>query len=90
MSDTPTSVARGFRNLLARKSPVERLRMCTRMFATAKTLAIAGIHQRRGEVSEDELREALFLHFYGLEFGEDERRAILESIRNAAKGSDVS
>jgi hypothetical protein len=84
MRDTPASVLAEFRRMLGRKSPVERLRMCTMMFQTAKALAIAGIRDRCGELSEGELRERLFLHFYGSEFGASERRAILESIRQHA------
>ena len=81
MSDTPPSVDGVFKSMLGRKSPAERLRMCTMMFGTAKALAIAGILQRRGEMSEDELRERLFLHFYGSELSESEQRAILNSLR---------
>ncbi|MGD8700552.1 MAG: hypothetical protein PVJ43_14745 [Gemmatimonadales bacterium] len=88
MSDTPPSVAGVFRNLLARKSPVERLRMCTMMFGTAKTLAIAGIRRRCGELPEAELREGLFLRFYGSDYSERERHAILESLRNTDSGGD--
>jgi len=81
MSDTPPSVDNLFKRMLSRKSPAERLRMCTMMFGTAKALAIAGIHQRLGELSAEELRECLFLHFYGSDLGESEQRAILDSLR---------
>lgn len=81
MSDTPPSVEGLFQRMLSRKSPVERLRMCTMMFGTAKALAIAGIRQRRGEILDDELRESLFLHFYGSELSESEQCAILDSLR---------
>jgi ADP-heptose:LPS heptosyltransferase len=89
MSDTPPSVDGLFRSMLSRKSPAERLRMCTTMFGTAKALAIAGIRQRRGETSEDELRERLFLHFYGSELSKSEQRAILESMRQAFRDSGL-
>lgn len=85
MGDTPPSEAGVFRSMLGRKSPAERLRMCTMMFGTAKALAIAGIRQRRGALSECELREGLFLHFCGAEFSESKRRAILKSIRQRAR-----
>ena len=81
MSDTPPSVEGLFRRMLNRKSSAERLRMCTMMFGTAKALAIAGIRQRHGELSDEELRENLFLHFYGSELSESEQSAILDSLR---------
>ena len=81
MSDTPPSVEGLIKRMLSRKSPAERLRMCTMMFGTAKTLAIAGILQRHGELSDEELRENLFLHFYSSELSESEQCAILDSLR---------
>jgi len=69
------------RDLMARRTPLERLQMASRMFSTARTLAAAGLGQR---VSGSALREALFLRFYGADFDPAQREAILARIASAA------
>ena len=78
MTDTPDHVETHFRRLLAARTPAERLRMCTGMFAAAKALAAAGIRAKLGRVSERELRRQLFIRFYGGQYTEAERQVILD------------
>lgn len=81
MKDTSPSVEARYRAMLLALSPAERLAMATRMFQTAKALAIAGIRAEHGDLSPDELREKLFLRFYGQDFTESEQAKILAHLR---------
>ena len=67
------------RHLLAQLSPSDRLRMCARMFHTAKVLAEAGILSQLETTDSEEIRRALFLRFYGRECSEAQREAVLRS-----------
>ena len=80
MSDMPPSVAARYRALLDERSSADRLRMCTGMFAAARRLALAGVRQVHGELTELAARRHLFLRFYGSEYDESERRVILAEI----------
>jgi hypothetical protein len=82
MKDTPPDVEAMYRDMLMAKSPGERVAMATRMFQTAKKLVIAGLRDRYGDLGEADLREKLFLIFYGGEFSEEERGRIVERVRN--------
>jgi hypothetical protein len=69
------------RELMARRTPLERLQMASRMFSTARTLAAAGLGP---SFSGSALREALFLRFYRADFSLAQREAILARIARAA------
>ena len=69
------------RRLLARLSPADRLRMCARMFHTARVLAMSGIRSELGTVSPDVLRRALLLRFYGRDLTEAQLEDILAHSR---------
>lgn len=68
------------RRLLAQRTPAERLRMCSRMFSTAKALALAGITSADGPTAVSDQRRRLFLRFYRNEFTEPQRGAIIAAI----------
>lgn len=70
------------RELMARRTPLERLQMASRMFGTAKALATAGLGER---LSGSALRKALFLHFYHADFSPVEREAVLARITRAGR-----
>jgi len=70
--------------MVMQRSASDRLLMCARMFATARALALAGIAaegERAGGLNE---RQALFLRFYGSDFGEPQRGAILAALGRPA------
>jgi len=85
MKDTPPDVEAVYREMLMAKSPGERVAMATRMFQTAKKLVIAGLRDRYGDLSEADLREKLFLIFYGDDFSEEERGKIVEMVRGRGR-----
>jgi len=61
-NDTTPEVARLVRELCARKTGAERLRMGASMFETARTLVLASLPPG---LSERELRRRLCARFYG-------------------------
>ncbi len=79
MTDTSLEVLLRYREQLLALSPDARVAMASRMFSTAKALAIAGI-QREGKRPS---REQLFCRLYGHEFGAVELQRIVEHLRKA-------
>ena len=84
MKDTPPEVEAVYRKMLMARSPVERLAMATGMFEAAKKLALAGLRAQYGGLSPADLREKLFLRFYGDEYSEEEKARIVKAIRERA------
>lgn len=80
MNDTPPHVAARYHAMLMRLSPGERLLMAGRMFGAAKTLALAGIRMRYGDLSPADLRRHLFLRFYGSDFTPSQVQRILDHL----------
>jgi len=76
MTDTSPAIDRQYRELLLQRSGVDRVKMGGSMFATARALVVASIRAREPEVSAAALRQALFLRFYGGDFGPAERQRI--------------
>lgn len=68
------------RQLLAKRTPAERLQMCSRMFATAKALVLARWPGESFEQTPVEIRRQLFLRFYGKEFTQKQTEDILQAI----------
>lgn len=79
MNDDPMDIEERFRKMIMARSPQDRLAMACRMFATAKALVRAGIEKEHGLLRPDELREQVFLRFYGQDLGKAERTTILNS-----------
>ena len=79
MSNGAAGVEARVSRLLMARSPAQRLAMAGRMFATARSLVCAGLLEEHGSLTPDELRERLFLRFYGQHFGETERAKIIDS-----------
>ncbi len=80
MMDTRPAVARTYRDLLLRRSGEDRLKMGCSMHATAQSLARASVLAGDPLVSPAAVRRALFLRFYGREFGAETRQKILAAL----------
>ncbi len=80
MNDTTPEIDALFRSMLLQRSGEERLRMACSMFDTAKALATASIREKHPDISQPDLRQALFLRFYGHEFSPAQREQILAAI----------
>ena len=83
MDDTHPLAAEKMRELMAKKMPGERVAHCCSMFSFARELAIAKMLQD-GDLTQAQLRQRLFLHFYGREFDEDQRLKILAHLESVA------
>ena len=82
MTDTSPEVLSRYRAQLLALSPAARLAMASRMFSTAKALALAGILREDGRAASSS-REQLFLRLYGREFDAQEAQRIVEYLRAA-------
>jgi hypothetical protein len=66
-----------YRTMLLARSGEERLRMAGSMYATARALVVASILEPNPRATPAEVRQALFLRFYGHEFTAETRERIL-------------
>ena len=84
MNDTHPVAATRFRMLMKAKSNKERLLMGCSMFDTAKQIVKSAIMDEHPKILPREMKEAIFLRFYGMDFSEAEKEKIL----NILKGTD--
>ena len=82
MNDTSLSIEKRMAQMMAGKTPVERLRMASSMFDAGKKLMKAGLLNENGSLNEDQLRARMFLRLYGDCFTQDEIRRIIHTIPN--------
>ena len=66
--------------MLLSKSPLERLRMASRMYDSVKKLAIIGLLKDRQRLDPSGLRGELFLRIYGNDFSVTEKERIMKKI----------
>ncbi len=72
MHDTSPEMEEKMREILAGKSPGERLRMACDMFACARALMRAGIKSEDPTLSEAQIRGRMFVRTYGDLFTREE------------------
>ena len=89
MNDTTPDVAARYRALLMARSGSDRLRMACEMFDCAREMMIAGIRAEQPDITDAELRVAVFLRTYGGDFTTEERERIVTRVR-ATTLEDVS
>lgn len=82
MTDTPSEIQSRYVEQLLALSPATRLEMASRMFSTAKALALAGLSPEEG-ASPASVRERLFRRLYGGDFSAQEVERIAEHLRAA-------
>lgn len=81
MNDTsPDMEARYRAMVMARPPGGERLRIVSDMFDMTRSLLIAGIRATKPGITEGELRQELFLRYYGDEFSPEQCEKILAAI----------
>ena len=68
MNDTPPEVERRYRAMLLQRSAEARLLMGDSMYAAARALVRASILAAMPHASPAQLRQEIFLRFYGHEF----------------------
>jgi hypothetical protein len=96
MSDTSPEIAARYRAMvLARPPGGARFKIASDMFDITRGLLIAGIRAARPDITEGELRQELFLRYYGDEFSPEQRERILAAIeaywarRHGVRQADV-
>lgn len=77
MDDTTPEISEKICEMFQRKTPVERLKMGYSMYATSKYLVIRAILNDEPGISEERLRQELFLKFYANDFTSEQKDKIL-------------
>ena len=80
MSDATKKTELRYKEMLMSRTPLERLRMVSRMFDSSRKLVIAGIQNERPQISDAQLRGQLFLRMYGNDFTAADRKRIINKI----------
>ncbi|MCB1068526.1 MAG: hypothetical protein KDK56_10135 [Simkania sp.] len=80
MKDTSPEMDQKFRELLASKTPQERLLMACSMGDSARYLVTHSIRAKNPNISKADLMKELFLIYYGQEFSANEKEKILRSL----------
>ena len=80
MNDTPVKIEQRYKEMLMSKTPLERLKMASRMYDSGRKLVIAGILKKKPQLDLSRLREELFLRMYGSDFTVAERERIIKKI----------
>ena len=88
MDDTPAKMKNLYNEMLLSKSPLERLRMASRMYDSVKKLAISGILKEGRHLDPPELRRELFLRIYGNDFPAADRERIMKKNPNMQLDTD--
>lgn len=84
MNDTPPEINDRYRAMLLQRSGEARLLMGDSMYAAARTLVRASIVATIPHVSPAQLRQQIFLRFYGHEFDAPTRNKILAALAGEA------
>lgn len=88
MNDTPPEVSRRYRAMLMQRSAEVRVLMGDSMYAAARALVRASVLAATPHASPAELRQQIFLRFYGHEFDAHTLHKILAALDTAeVKGS---
>jgi|WetSurMetagenome_2_1015567.scaffolds.fasta_scaffold135792_3 hypothetical protein len=80
MNDTPLGIEIKIREMIALRTPAERLRMASGMFDAGKQLMIVGLRRENARLNEAQLRGRLFVRMYGDSFSPEEIKKIAAEI----------
>jgi len=76
MKDTKDKIVRIFNDMLMKKAPEERIKMCFSMLNTAKKIVLSTIKDKNN------WRQEMFLRFYSDDFTKDQKKKIITSLNN--------
>ena len=74
MKDTSEKMERIYNDMIMKKSPEERVKMCFSMLYTARRIVLSTITDKKN------WRKELFLRFYGDEFSPTQKKRILHAL----------
>ena len=77
MKDTDFVIEERFREMMMRKSGEERMLMGFSMYETAKQFVISSIKNNNPDISLSELRQEIFLRFYGNDFNKINKEKVI-------------
>jgi len=77
MDDTTPKMAQKMREMLQKKSPLERMMMGCSMHQTSRYLITRAILENNPNISSSSLRQEIFLKFYGNDFSPIQKKKIL-------------
>jgi len=83
MHDTSPHMIEKVYEMIREKLPEERLKMGFSMYATSKHLVTCAIRRENPHISETELRQELFLKFYGGDFDPEQKEKILAHLKES-------
>lgn len=81
MTDTHASIERRFRRMMMRRTPLDRLKMGCSMFDSAKRIVRSSVLHQNPRLSAGEIKRAVFLRFYGQDFGQAQQTKILNLLK---------
>lgn len=81
MNDTSESMEKQYRAILMQRSGEERLKMGCEMFDAAKAIVRSSILNENPGLTASELKERIFLRFYGSDFSESQKRKIIAGLK---------
>ena len=88
MSDTILDIEERMSQMIAQRTPVERLRMASSMFDLGKRLIAAGLRKENGSLTESQLRTRIFLRLYSGSYAQAEIEKIVKRIPNMQLDTD--
>lgn len=81
MNDTSPEMEKRYHTMLMERSGEERLKMGCSMYDAARAIVRSSILNENPGLTESELKEKIFLRFYGLDFSETEKRKIIAGLK---------
>jgi hypothetical protein len=74
MKDTDQETERIYNEMIMKKTPEERVKMCFSMLNTARRIVFSTIKDKKN------WRKEMFLRFYGDEFNSEQKEKILDAL----------
>ena len=81
MNDTSEEMEKRYRVLLMERSGPERLEMGCSMFDAAKQIVKSSILNESPGLTGNDLKEKIFLRFYGLDFSQAQKQKIIVGLK---------
>jgi len=82
MSDTSVDIEKRMSQMIAQRTPAERLKMASSMFDLGKKLMVAGLLRENNSLNEAQIRARIFLRLYGECYSQAEIERIVKRIPN--------
>ncbi len=76
MKDTSDKIESIYNDMLMKKTPEERIKMCFSMLNTAKKIVLSTFKDKKN------WRQEMFLRFYSDDFTKDQKKKIITALNN--------